>query len=996
MQINDDPRNSCAPKESFSLLRGFATKISHWLKICHDVSSNSNGLLPHACPRFFAVRKNWLLINMLTLGLIAGSATSQGQPLTEAWVQRFNRGVPSTDFAQKAAVDPSGNVIVAGYSDAYISDNDWLVIKYSGAGAPLWTNRYNGPANGDDEAAALAVDGSGNVFVTGYCSGSSGGKDYTTIAYSAAGNALWTNYYNGPGNLDDQAMAIAVDSGGNVLVTGTSTNNGSLISYVTIKYSGAGVPVWTNLLSGPEYMDNYAPAIGVDGSGGVFVAGGIYTNFVSDFLTIKYAADGLPLWTNRYNGTSYGADRAKALAVDGSGNVVVTGSSADLSGYPDYATIKYSGAGVPLWTNRFTGPPNAYSYDEPSAVAVDSGGKVFVTGYSWGIDNDADYATIAYSSAGVPLWTNRYDFAGGNDYAVAVAVDGGGDVLVAGSSAGSLGASDYATIKYSGAGVVLWTKRFGTNNGYSARSLAMDGSGNVFVTGGGSFVAGFLTVAYSSAGALLWTNSYAGIGNGDDEPAAMVVDGSGNVIVTGTSFDLYQVGDYETIAYSSAGVALWTNYFNGPGDYDDEAAAIAVDSGGNVFVTGGSFNGQSGFDYATIKYSSAGMPLWTNYYNGTANGGDAATALAVDSNGNVIVTGNSTGPTGLSSYVDFATIKYSSAGAPLWTNRYNGPGNDADTAVGVAVDGSGNVIVAGSSASGFDVDYVTIKYSSAGVPLWTNRYGAASGSVERARAMTMDSAGDVLVFGTSEISGAQDWALVKYSGTGMPLWTNRYHGTFSGADFAYSVAVDLNRNVFATGTDGGFGSTTGGPTLVKYSPNGMALWTNHYDGGVQAVRVDGSGNVIVAGSSPSAFNDDYVTIAYSNAGIPLWTNRYNGPADGDDVPLTQNLLAIAPDGSVYVSGASDGDYTSYRNFDFATVKYAVVPSAPLLHIARAGTSVIVSWPTTAGAFHLQENTNLTTASSWTAVTHSAVTNGGQTSLTLPSGSGKKFFRLLWP
>ena len=153
--------------------------------------------------------------------------------------------------------------------------------------------------------------------------------------------------------------------------------------------------------------------------------------------------------------------------------------------------------------------------------------------------------------------------------------------------------------------------------------------------------------------------------------------------------------DYATIKYSSAGVPLWTNRYNGPGNGDDAAYAVAVDGSDNVIVTGYSA-GQRRLDddYATIKYSSAGVPLWTNRYNGPGNGNDYAYAVAVDGSNNVIVTGYSTGSG--SSY-DYATIKYSSAGVPLWTNRYNGPGNGDDHACAVAVDGSNNVIVTGCS-----------------------------------------------------------------------------------------------------------------------------------------------------------------------------------------------------------------------------------------------------------------------------------------------------------
>ena len=143
---------------------------------------------------------------------------------------------------------------------------------------------------------------------------------------------------------------------------------------------------------------------------------------------------------------------------------------------------------------------------------------------------------------------------------------------------------------------------------------------------------------------------------------------------------------------------------------------MAVDAGGNVYVTGRSFGSLSGSDYATIAYSGAGQPLWTNRYDGPGNGGDAANALAVDASGNVVVTGWSDNAGGV--YWDYATVAYSSDGKPLWTKRYNGPGNRREEPGGVAVDPSGNVYVTGFSealGSGDDPatqnsDFTTVKY----------------------------------------------------------------------------------------------------------------------------------------------------------------------------------------------------------------------------------------------------------------------------------------------
>src|SRR6266540_3792886 len=186
----------------------------------------------------------------------------------------------------------------------------------------------------------------------------------------------------------------------------------------------------------------------------------------------------------------------------------------------------------------------------------------------------------------------------------------------------------------------------------------------------------------------------------------------------------------------------WVARYNGPGNLDDGAHAIVGDSSGNVYVTGGSHGSGTDLDYATIMYNSAGQQQWVARFNGPANGWDRAAAIARDSSGNVYVTGQSLG---LGTSCDYATIKYDSVGQEQWVARYNGPANGSDTPKGVAVDSSGNVYVTGGSAgSGGYFDYATVKYDSAGQEQWVARYNGP-----RARAIAIDGSGNVYVTGES-------------------------------------------------------------------------------------------------------------------------------------------------------------------------------------------------------------------------------------------------------
>src|SRR5438105_4267624 len=306
----------------------------------------------------------------------------------EAWVARYNGPGNAVDEAKAIAIDSSGNVYVTGRSNGGPgADFDYATVKYNSTGQEQWVARYNGPENGDDHAVAIAVDNSGNVYVTGTSS-----TYYATIRYNSTGQEQWVVRYGPSGG--SVATALALDNAGNIYVTGYSPGPDGSPDYTTIKYDPTGQQQWVTRYNGPAAVaGDYAEAITVDSAGNVYVTGesqGPTSSY--DYATIKYDSAGQEQWVARYNGPGNHLDEAYAIAVDGSGNVYVTGGSAG-SGGEDYATIKYDSSGQQQWVIRYNGPGNFFDHAE--AIAIDSSGSIYVTGESYGSSETySDYATI--------------------------------------------------------------------------------------------------------------------------------------------------------------------------------------------------------------------------------------------------------------------------------------------------------------------------------------------------------------------------------------------------------------------------------------------------------------------------------------------------------------------------------------------------------------------------------------------------------------------------
>ena len=433
-----------------------------------------------------------------------------------------------------------------------------------------WVRTYNGPGNGDDGAVAMTVDGAGNVYVTGLCIGAGSGQDYLTIKYLPNGDTAWIRMYNGPGNGSDYAVAIALDGFGNVYVTGTSLGTTTNQDLATIKYSATGTELWVARSSAPN--PEIACDIAVDAAGFVYV-GGTYIQSSSSYayLVIKYGPPGNQLWPSI---AGYGTMCwARGIAVNGSGDVYIGGwMVTPMTGGPDFVTVKFNASGAQQWLQYYNGNPN--SGDTAYAFCMDPSENVWVGGRSYGGPvNLGDYRVVGFDPSANILSPSGYNGPGnGEDCVMDMVFDGSGNLFYTGRSVGSGSGQDYATL-----GNIFPPQRYnGPANGDDcARSIAVDDSGNVYVTGSSVGVGSgkdYLTIKYRLNGDTAWTARYNGLGNGDDIPAAIAVDDSGNVYVTGSCTGIGSGRDIVTIKYRQSPACVYL-----PGDINSDDLRLGGD-----------------------------------------------------------------------------------------------------------------------------------------------------------------------------------------------------------------------------------------------------------------------------------------------------------------------------------------------------------------------------------------------------------------------------------
>ncbi len=290
--------------------------------------------------------------------------------------EHINAGPGGYEVPAEVAVDASGNVVVTGYSrnaGGPSADKAYYTARHAAAdGALVWERRYDGPFGGDDQAKGLAIDASGNVGVTGFCTTATGKSAYTAKYAAADGSILWGIHHQPAGNATSIGFDIAFDAAGNALATGQTLNAVTYLDGYVAKFAAAdGALAWETIVDDQAGAYHRMTGIVEDGSGNAIVIGEVDEpgDGLEFYLAKCSGTDGAVVWAKQTHLTAQGLG-GQALALGADGSIAVAGTSyVSVTSGPIYAhTFKYIPDSVTL----------APTLTSPAASSTTTEGQVAV------------------------------------------------------------------------------------------------------------------------------------------------------------------------------------------------------------------------------------------------------------------------------------------------------------------------------------------------------------------------------------------------------------------------------------------------------------------------------------------------------------------------------------------------------------------------------------------------------------------------------------------
>lgn len=413
----------------------------------------------------------------------------------------------------------------------------------------------------------------------------------------------WSNTHLFTNSGADVPFDMLLGEAGNILVTGESyTGLGFSDGYI-INYSAAGTILWSASFDSVGFGDGFK-SIAADAAGNIFVTGSTFTGSSSDFITVKYDANGIQMWSAAYNSPANLADDAMSIACDHAGNVYITGNSTDTSGIGHFVTIKYNNAGVLQWKTTYT---NVNFSNFVKKIVVDELGNSYIVGRAYtGTATSEDFMLVKYDSSGVQQWARTFTSTGAyQDDPRDLCLDDWGNIFVTGDINYGVAPkySDLALIKYNPAGVQQWAYIYNTPANWVDRGFEVktDYQGNAYVTGdsydyngGGSNI---ITLKCDSAGSNLWLATYNQTGR--KAGRSLFVAECGEVYVTG--FSGTSPADILSLKYDQSGNLMWHATY--AGSYTETGEEILATPAGEVYIMGYAYNSSSSPNWILIKYA---------------------------------------------------------------------------------------------------------------------------------------------------------------------------------------------------------------------------------------------------------------------------------------------------------------------------------------------------------------------------------------------------------
>jgi len=740
---------------------------------------------------------------------------------------------------------------------------------------PLTTSYefYGGESTaGNNIPFDMVTDAQGNTYVTG---GSSNelhpAGDFFTMKISPQGSILWQVRIPATMYAVEYGMKLLLDVDGNLVATGLKWN-GNDMDICTVKYSPEGVQQWMSIYNSPhEGID--VPSAMVSGSdGSVYVTGISWSGSSLDYITLKYNTDGTLAWQTRNNGPGVESwNEATAIAIDNTGNVIVTGYSPNNDGWLNYHTIKYSANGTQLWSQDYnyasTDPENLSEVTNsiPRSVTTDRDNNVYVTGV---FDTFLGrIGTIKYNASGEQQWIATYKTEGEKTEGWQIAFRDN-KLYVAGSHNGNFANNGNVLISYEPDGTENWTRETTDLIDASNIKLLFDTQGNPVVAAKGM-----------TSGAEEWAFNHAA------RAKKYSVQG-----------DL--VGEAAFVIDTTEGTASL-----------GDMAGTGMDTNGNVYFAVNSFYSANGAVYEIVKSEfgvTAHASLWNTVYTNTAAPNASMLYAFADGNGNTFSTGR---------YYNFADgmlnsnyflVKHNAQGAVAWQVVYNTEnGNPAEGIIGRA-DNNGNSFVC--LLPQFDEPITLKKISPDGQELWETEVILVNPQMQ---VMETGTDGSVYLGGVAyqnESDNTPSFVAIKISATGQEI-SRTFATSSTASNNIYTIAsgkVTPMGDFILTGScgSGNFMSQDVNLTVIKFNSDGTLAWQTP---------------IIAEGSSSSGTD-----ILISNDGT-IYTNGF---AQNNDTFMTDIITAkISPDGLLQwsrVFGNEERNERSYTIKQFSDGAVAVI------------------------------------------------------------------------